>query len=111
MKQLSSKQIISSVLIGFFLLTAVGSDDSGSSNSNSYDYAPESESDYSEEAEDVIETVDAEPDFSMDVTNEAIESIEVEPDFDIDEEEHTTSYDSGSEIDTTFSESAEPDFD
>lgn len=107
MKHLSSKQIISSVLIGFFLLTAVGSDDSGSSNSNSYDYAPESESDYSKE----VETREAEPDFSMDVANEAIESIEVEPDFDIDDEEHTTSYDSGSEIDTTFSESAEPEFD
>lgn len=104
MKSLFSfKNLASLAIVTFFLVMAVGSDESSDSNTST-------ESNY-DEIEAVPEKQEVEPDFSMDMSAEEVETVEVEPDFS-DEEDETSSqgYVDASEIDTTFSDAQEPDF-
>lgn len=101
-KNFSIRDLASCAIVSFFLVMAVGSSDSSSDNST-----------YSEEETEFEPATKAEPepDFSMDISQEAIEAVEIEPDFSNDEEESaSSSYVNTSEIDTTFSDAGEPDF-
>lgn len=94
------KNLASYAIVTFFLVMAVGSD--GSSNNDEYSTESDSEG---------LEKIEIEPDFSMDMSSEEVETVEIEPDFSDEEEESLSQgYINASEIDTTFIDAQEPDF-
>lgn len=104
--------IISCVIVCLFLVTAFGSDeDSGSSRRY------EGDSSYQDEPSDELEQevappkIESEPDFTINAAEEKDVPVEIEPDFTMDEEieEPSGEYRKGTDIDTTFKESAEPE--
>lgn len=105
--------IISCIVVCLFLIAAFGSDeDSGNGirneGSSSYQNEPSDE----QEQEVAPPKIESEPDFTINAAEEKDVPIEIEPDFTMDEEteEPSSEYRKGRDIDTTFKESAEPDF-
>ena len=103
--------VISCIIVCLYLIAAFGSDeDSGNSIRNEGSYQDEP----SDELEQEVATpkIEPEPDFTINAAEEKDVPIEIEPDFTMDEEieEPSSEYRKGRDIDTTFKESAEPDF-